>query len=175
MTTLMQRRKKNRLSPWRNQLLTPWNNGPLSPWSDRLFSTNFDDLQNLLRFDDVFKNDFFEDDSLMPAMNVKEHKKDFEIEFAAPGFNKKDFEVSIEDDVLHVSGEKKEEEELEEEDFTRKEFSYKSFKRSASLPNSVNLDQDLKATYKNGILKVRLLKKEEVIEKMPPKKVIEVI
>ena len=175
MTTLMKRRKRNRLAPWRNQIMTPWNNGPLTPWRDRFMSSNFDDLQNLLRFDDIFKDDFFEDDSLMPAMNVKEHKNDFEIEFAAPGFNKKDFEVSIEDDVLHVYGEKEEKEIDEEEDFSRKEFSYKSFKRSATLPTSVDLNQDLKATYKNGILKVRLLKKEEAIIKEPPKKVIEVV
>jgi len=176
MTTLMQRRKKNRLSPLRDQVMTPWNNNaPLRGWRDGFFSSNFDDLQNLLRFDDIFKDDFFEDDSLMPAMNVKEHKNDFEIEFAAPGFSKKDFEVSIENDILHVYGEKEEEEKQEDENFSRKEFSYKSFKRSATLPASVDLDQNLKATYKNGILKLRLLKKEEIIEKMPPKKVIEVI
>jgi len=109
----------------------------------------------------------------MPAMNVKEHEDDFEIEFAAPGFSKKDFEVTITDSILNVCGEKKEEVEEKEEDYTRKEFSYNSFKRSLSLPKSVNADQDIKATYKNGILKLNLLKKEEAKE--PPKKVIEVL
>jgi HSP20 family protein len=175
MTTLMKRRKRNELSPFENSLLTPWNNNFLRPWRSRLFSNNFDDINSLLRFDDVFKDDFFEDDSLMPAMNVKEHKNDFEIEFAVPGFNKKDFEVDIEEDVLHVSGEKEIEKEEKDNDFARKEFSYKSFKRSMMLPPSVDLDQDVKASYKNGILNVRLLKKEEVIEKEHPKKVIEVI
>ena len=42
------------------------------------------------------------------------------------------------------------------------------------LPPSIDLDQDVKATYKNGILKLKLIKKEEVIIKEPPKKVIEV-
>ena len=175
MTTLMKRRKKNELSPFENRLLTPWSNNFLRPWRSRLFRSDLDDLNSLLRFDDVFKDDFFEDDSLMPAMNIKEHKKDFEIELAVPGFNKKDFEVDIEEDILHVSGEKKLEEEEKDEDFARKEFSYKSFKRSMMLPPSVDLDQDVKASYKNGVLKVKLIKKEDVIEKEHPKKVIEVI
>lgn len=175
MTTLMKSRKRNKLSPLSNQMLTPWNNNFMTPWRDRFFSSTFDDLQNIMRFDDIFKDDFFEDDSLMPAMNVKEHKNDFEIEFAVPGFDKKDFEVSIEGDVLHVLSEKKEIKEEEKEDFSRKEFSYKSFKRSTTLPITVDLNQKIKAIYKNGILKVNLLKKEEAVKKLPPKKVIEVI
>jgi HSP20 family protein len=156
-------------------MLTPWNNNFLRPWTNRLFTSSFDDLNSLLRFDDVFKDDFFADDSMMPAMNIKEHPQDYEIELAVPGFNKKDFEVTIEEDVLHVAGEKELEKEEKEDNFSRKEFSYKSFKRSMVLPPSIDSDQDVKATYKNGILKVKLLKKEEVIEKEHPKKVIEVI
>ena len=141
---------------------------------NRLFpSWNNDSLKTFLSSDDFFNNDFFEEDSLMPAMNVKEHDKDFEIEFAAPGFSKKDFEVTIVDNILHVSGEKKSEVEEKEEDYTRKEFSYNSFKRSLSLPKSVNADQDIKAIYKDGILKLNLKKKEEAKEQ--PKKVIEVL
>lgn len=175
MTTLKKRRRKEALTPNENRLLTPWSNNFLRPWNNRLFSSGFGDLNSLLRFDDAFKDDFFEDDSLMPAMNIKEHKKDFEIELAVPGFDKKDFEVDIEDDVLHVTGEKEIEKEEKDDDYARKEFSYKSFKRSMMLPTSINLDQDVKATYKNGVLKIKLLKKEEVIEKEHPKKVIEVI
>jgi HSP20 family protein len=141
---------------------------------NRLFPTwNNDSLKTFLSSDDFFNTDFFEEDSLMPAMNVKEHDKDFEIEFAAPGFSKKDFEVTIVDNILHVSGEKKSEVEEKEEDYTRKEFSYNSFKRSLSLPKSVNADQDIKAVYKDGILKLNLKKKEEAKEQ--PKKVIEVL
>lgn len=139
----------------RNRLF-PWNNG----------------LKNFLSSDEFFNDDFLEDDSLMPAMNVKEHEDDFEIEFAAPGFNKKDFEVTIEDDMLNVCGEKSKEVEEKEEDFTRREFSYNSFKRSLKLPTSVNPNEEVKAIYKNGILKLKLLKKEEA--KQLPKKVIEV-
>jgi HSP20 family protein len=171
MTTLMKRRKRHGLDPLENRLFTPWSKSILSPWDNRLFRSNLD---NLKRFDDVFSDDFFEEDSLMPAMNVKEQKDNFEIEFAAPGFSKQEFEVTIEDDVLHVCGEKETEEEQKEEGYSRKEFSYKSFQRSMVLPPSVDLNQEVAATYKNGILKVKLLKREEVIEKETPKKVIEV-
>jgi HSP20 family protein len=140
---------------------------------NRLFpSWSNESLKNFLGSDDFFNNDFFEEDSLMPAMNVKEHEKDFEIEFAAPGFSKKDFEVTINENILNVCGEKKKETEENQEDYTRKEFSYNSFKRSLQLPKSVNADQNVKATYKNGILKLNLEKKAEV--KAKPKKVIEV-
>ncbi|WP_299113966.1 Hsp20/alpha crystallin family protein [uncultured Winogradskyella sp.] len=140
----------------------------------RLFSswTN-ESLKSFLSSDDFFNNDFFEEDSLMPAMNVKEHDNDFEIEFAALGFSKKDFEITLDDNILNVCGEKKHEAEEKEEDYTRREFSYNSFKRSLTLPKSVNTDQDVKATYKDGILKVNLHKKEEAKEQ--PKKVIEVV
>tara|TARA_R110002049_G_scaffold300467_3_gene491372 strand:- start:6791 stop:7318 length:528 start_codon:yes stop_codon:yes gene_type:complete len=174
MTTLMKRKRRNGLSPFENQLLTPWSNRLLRPWGSRLFRSNFDNMNNLMRFDDIFQDDFFENDSLMPAVNVKEHEENFEIEFAAPGFNKKDFEVTIEEDVLHVCGEKEMEEEEKEDAYSRQEFSYKSFKRSMMLPPSVDLDQDVKASYKNGILKVKLLKREEAIIEEPPKKIIEV-
>jgi HSP20 family protein len=172
MTTLMKKRKRNGLSAFENQLLTPWGNSLLRPWGNRLFGSN---LNNLTRYDDIFDNDFFEENSLMPAMNVQEHEKDIEIEFAAPSFNKKDFEVFIEEDVLHVCGEKEAEDEKKEEDYSRKEFSYQSFEKSLKLPPSIDLDQDVKAIYKNGVLKIKLLKKEEAIVKEVPKKVIEVI
>jgi len=174
MTTLMEKRRKNRLlSPWNFRLMTPWNNNPLLPMRHRLFNSDFDDLRSLTRFDDVFRDDFFENDSLMPAMNIIEHKNDFAIEFAAPGFTKKDFKVTIEDNVLYVNGEKSIEKEEKEEDFTCKEFSYNSFKRSLILPDNVDFDQKIKATYKEGILSLKLLKKEGVVKEIP-KKIIEV-
>lgn len=166
MTTLVKKRKR-RFRPWESSLMAPWNNNLLRPEFGRFNNS-------LLNFDNIFEDDFFENESLMPAMNVKEHNKDFEIEFAAPGFSKKDFEVSIEDNVLHVCGEKQEEDEKEDDDYSRKEFSYKSFKRSSLLPDSIDLDQEVKATYKDGILKVKLLKIEGDLIEEPPKKVIEV-
>lgn len=136
------------------------------PWSNTA-------LTNFLSADDFFNDDFLTKDSLMPAMNVKEHDDDFDIELAAPGFSKEDFEVTLDNDGLHICAEKKFEEEEKEEDYLRKEFSYNSFKRTMRLPDSIDLNKDVKANYKKGILKLHLMKKEEV--KVAPKKVIEVV
>ncbi|NHF59634.1 Hsp20/alpha crystallin family protein [Flavobacteriaceae bacterium TP-CH-4] len=104
-----------------------------------------------------------------PALNIKETDDHFEIELAAPGFAKKDFEVTIEDGCLNISAEKKMEKEEKEENYTRREFSYNSFERSLQLPESVK-QEEIKAAYKDGILSFNLLKKEEA-KKIPPKKV----
>ena len=135
---------------------------------NRFFPWTNESLNNFLSADD-----FLEENSLMPAMNVKEHNEDFEIEFAAPGFSKKDFEVTINDNILTVSGEKKHEKEEKEEGYTCKEFSYNSFKRSLTLPETINKNEEVKAIYKNGILKLNLQKNE--LEKTQPKRVIEVV
>lgn len=136
------------------------------PWNKSIFS-------NFLNADDFLNDDFFSKDSLMPAMNVAEHENDFEIELAVPGFSKKDFNVIIDDNGLHISAEKEKKVEENEVGYLRKEFSYNSFKRSMKLPENINLDKKVKANYKDGILKFNLLKKEEA--KTLPKKVIEVM
>jgi len=127
---------------------------------------------DLLGTDRLLTNDFFKDDNWMPAMNVKENDENFEIDFAAPGFNKKDFEITIENGLLHVSAEKKVEKEEKEDDFTRKEFSYNSFSRSFTLPDNVNDEDEIKAKYKNGILKLTLAKLHE--DEIPHKRIIEI-
>ncbi len=129
-------------------------------------------FNNFLNADDFFNDDFFAKDSLMPAMNVREKENNFEVELAAPGFTKKDFKVTIDNNGLHISADKKVEKEEQEKGFLCKEFSYNSFKRSLKLPESVNLDNKVKANYENGVLKMNLLKKE--VAKIMPKRVIEV-
>lgn len=139
---------------------------------NRLFPWTNDSLDNFFNADDFFNTDFFQKNSLLPAMNVKENDDGFDIEFAAPGFSKEDFQITIDNNILNVSSEKENESEESEENYTRKEFNYSSFKRSLKLPESVNLEQDVKATYKDGILKLNLKKREEA--KGETKKVIEV-
>lgn len=95
----------------------------------------------------------------MPAVNIKENGKNFKVELSAPGFEKKDFKISVEDDVLTVSAEKEEEKNEENERYTRQEFVYNSFSRSFSLPKSAR--NDVEAHYENGILKLTIPKKEE--------------
>jgi HSP20 family protein len=87
---------------------------------------------------------------------------------AAPGFSKKDFEVSIDDGCLNISAEKSETKEEKDEQYTRKEFSYNSFEKRLQLPESVK-DDNVKARYKNGILSFDLIKKEEAKLHKPKK------
>ncbi len=123
------------------------------PWFDRELSQFFD------------VNDFFKDDfwtmpvKNQPALNIKETDNAFEIELAAPGLEKKDFKISIDDGYLNISAEKTVTDEEENETYARKEFSYNSFRRSLMLPDTV-LQEDVKAMYKDGILKLNLAKKE---------------
>ncbi len=118
-----------------------------------------------------FSNPFWNGKTMEPALNIKETDDDFEIELAAPGFAKKDFEVTIEDGCINISAEKTQKEEEQEENYTRREFNYRSFERSLQLPDSV-IEEEIKAKYNDGILSFKLAKKEEA--KKRPAKVIEI-
>lgn len=113
------------------------------------------------------------DDSVnwMPSANIKERANDFKIDLAAPGMDKKDFQIEVEDNLLVVSGERKEEVKEESERMTRKEFHYGSFKRSFSLPESANTE-NISASYKDGVLSLTIAKREEA--KPAPKKQINI-
>ena len=120
---------------------------------------------------DIFDDDFFENGKSLPPMNVKETDTAYDIELAIPGFSKDEIEVSLENDLLHVSAEKKKE--TVEEDvkgYTRKEFSYNSFERKIKVPNTVNQKKEVKATYNNGLLHLQLTKEKTAIEH-PKKKI----
>lgn len=117
-------------------------------------------------FDDFITRDFFggsRHGASIPASNVKESQDKFTIEIAAPGMEKADFNVKLEDSVLTISTEKKAEVKNEGERYTRKEFSYSSFTRSFSLPETVDTEA-IAATYDKGILSVVLPKKAEVVK-----------
>ena len=138
---------------------------PRLPWYDTMFT-------DLLGTDRLLTNDLFLENKWVPAMNVKETDDHFELEIAAPGFNKKDFDVSIDNGLLTIQAENKEEMEKKEDDYTRKEFNYTSFYRSFTLPENVNEDEMIDATYKRGILKLVLNKLH--VDEITPKRVIEV-
>ena len=93
------------------------------------------------------------------------------VELAAPGLEKKDFKIELENQVLTVSSEKEEEKKEETKNFKRREFSYNSFSRSFQLPEDV-LSDKIDAKYENGILKLSVPKKEVTVSK--PKKEIKV-
>ena len=124
---------------------------------------------------DRFFNDFFltpkatvADDrgliSSMPAVNIEEQDNQFAISVAAPGMKKDDFKIEIEDGIMTISSEKKEEKETKEENFTRREFNYSSFRRSFTLPENID-EEAVKAKYQDGILNITVPKTKEVPQK----------
>jgi HSP20 family protein len=100
----------------------------------------------------------------MPAVNIKNNADAFEIELAAPGLKKEDFNIEVEEDLLKLSVEKKQESEENSENYTRKEFNYSSFHRSFTLPKNIVDKDQVRAVYVDGILKVSIPKLQEAKE-----------
>lgn len=107
----------------------------------------------------------------IPAINIIENFPNFVVELAAPGLQKEDFTIEVEEDTLKIAS-KKVEEKKEETDsqFKRREFNYKSFERSFKLPENIKTE-DIQANYENGVLRVTLPKMEE---KKALKKMVEI-
>ena len=115
-----------------------------------------------LIFDD-FINDFFKVNHMsIHPHNIKETENDFQIEFSVPGSNKKDFEIEIDSDNLKIT--KKKDESNSINNYSRQEFKYGFFEKSFFLPDSIDQNR-VTSKYDNGILKVVLPKKSEVIIK----------
>ncbi|GEJ43509.1 Hsp20/alpha crystallin family protein [Chryseobacterium sp. ON_d1] len=126
-------------------------------------------------FDDFFNREFFNwgnnnyssTSTTVPSVNIKENADAYEVQVAAPGMDKNDFEIKLDGNLLTISSSKKDNNETKGENFTRREFSYQSFRRSFELPKDV-VDQDnIQAKYENGLLKLTIPKKEEVKQKPP--------
>ncbi|MDG1762764.1 MAG: Hsp20/alpha crystallin family protein [Flavobacteriaceae bacterium] len=107
----------------------------------------------------------------MPAVNIKELDSQFEIELAVPGKRKDDFEIEVENGILSISSTEEEKQLNENGKFTRREFSYTSFRRSFTLPDSVDPTK-IDASYKEGVLQVLLPKHKEA--QPQPKKLIKI-
>ena len=130
--------------------LVKFNNRPVN----RVFNSVFDDLLN--QFPATWK-----DSSLhFPPVNIHETADAYHVELSAPGLNKEDFQVKVEDGLLTISYEQKEETRSEEYKTVRREFSQRSFKRSFTVEDQVNVD-NIEAKYDQGVLKLRLPKKEQ--------------
>ena len=110
----------------------------------------------------LFKNDFnnTERKGTIPV-NVKETEKSYQLEVVAPGFEKSDFEVNMEQDLLTISAEKKSEVKDENEKYIRREYSFRSFKRSFTLDEKIDAT-NIEASYVNGVLTLNLPKKVAV-------------
>lgn len=137
-------------------------NNPIAKGFDGFFS----DLLN--EFPTTFGKTVREDVFGFPPVNIKEVKDAYQLEVAVPGMEKSDFNIKLEQNILTISAEKKEEVKNEDEKHIRKEFSYRAFKRSFTLDEKIEAS-GIAAKYENGILKVELPKKEEL--KQLPKEI----
>lgn len=125
--------------------------------------------------DEIFKPDWNGGiqnfNTSVPAVNIKESETDFKLEVVAPGLKKEDFNIEIDQRTLSISSQLHTETEENNEKYSRKEFTLNSFKRTFNLPETVNFDA-IEANYENGILNLRLPKREEALPK--PKRLIEI-
>lgn len=145
------------------------------PKSGGLTSRNSNRLSNLPMWsswiDDIFNGGLpsvfsqnFNAGISLPMVNIKETAEAYFVEMAVPGLKKSDFQIDIDNQVLSISTEMKEESEEKDGNYTRREFGYSSFKRSFTLPETVD-EGNIRANYNEGILSIHLPKKEEAKQK----------
>jgi HSP20 family protein len=140
----------------------------MRPWSfDRSFRRLFDDLMEFpkdwelpVRMEESF-----------PKVDVSETPTQYDIRAEIPGMKKEDVKVSVNRNVLTLSGEKKEEKKVEDKKYHRVESYYGSFQRSFSLPDGIKADK-VTAEFKDGVLSIVVPKSEEVKERTVDVKVV---
>lgn len=129
------------------------------------------------RFEDLFRRPFSllepswwprlrmpEIEEVSPKVDIFEEGDNFVVKAEIPGMKKEDIEVNLTDDMVTISGEKKQEEKVEKKDYYRLERSYGSFTRSFRLPKEIQTDK-AKATFKDGVLEIKVPKTEEAKKK----------
>jgi HSP20 family protein len=131
--------------------------------------TTLRDKMNRL-FEDTFAQRGEDKDMIssawLPAVDIYETDQDLVLTAEIPGIDEKDVEISLENNVLSIKGDRKFEKETKEENYHRIERSYGTFYRSFTLPNYVDPEK-VHAVHENGVLKVHMGKKPE----LKPKKV----
>ncbi len=131
-------------------------NNPLQKSLNSVFDEFFNEMPSFLGRD--LRQGFN-----VPPVNIIENANGYILEVNAPGRNKEDFKIQVENNMLTISSEKKTETKTEDAKSVRTEFNYQSFKRSFSLDDKLKTD-GIEAKYENGILKLFVPKKEEVKE-----------
>lgn len=117
-------------------------------------------VPNLFSVMDRFMHDdFFTANGQSPAVNIKEKEMSYCIELMAPGLEKSDFNIELENDLLTISYKKSEEKTEETEKFIKREFATRSFSRSFTVNEKLNVE-NIQAKYENGILVVEIPKAE---------------
>ena len=130
-------------------------NNPLSKTFDGMMKELFNE------FPAAVNKAVREDVLQFPPVNIVEKASNYQVEIAAPGFEKTDFNIKLEGNILTVSTEKKDTVSETTDKMIRKEFSYRSFKRSFTIDEKID-SEHINATYENGILKLELPKREDL-------------
>ncbi|MCF3107185.1 Hsp20/alpha crystallin family protein [Niabella sp. CC-SYL272] len=136
---------------------------PFFPFLDDLFSRELFNWGN---------SNFSSTLTTVPSVNIKESADSYEVEVAAPGMEKKDFQVALEGNTLTISSSKDQQQEESNDNYARKEFSYQSFQRTFELPKDVVDQEKIEARYENGLLRLTIPKSESAKKKAP--RVIEI-
>jgi HSP20 family protein len=123
---------------------------------DRFWDSFFEDRPTVRRWDWMGE--------WLPSLDLSETKNEFVVKAEVPGMTSKDIDISLAEGVFSIRGEKKQEKEEKEENYHFVERSYGSFRRSIRLPGGVQSEK-IKASYKDGVLKVTLPKSEEARKK----------
>jgi HSP20 family protein len=134
------------------------NNKSMSRWGDdfdRLFGRF---MRGLDTFDDVRK--------FAPAIDIQEHDDKFEVLAELPGVDMKDIDITVNNNMLTISGEKRESKDKKDDKYSYTERYYGSFRRDLTLPDHIDVDK-IDAQVSGGILKISLPK----TEKAAPKKI----
>jgi HSP20 family protein len=134
------KRKKNQVNELRREIDNLY---------DRFFEPNF-----------LPSSYMFGEGKWDPTLDISEGRKDITVRAEIPGIEAKDFDISIDGRLLTIKGEKKQEHREKEETYYRVERSYGYFNRTIELPAAVSPDK-VDATYKRGILKIKLRKSKE--------------
>jgi HSP20 family protein len=118
-------------------------------------------------FDDFPTRDYGFVDNFHPRIDILEDEKNVYVEAEVPGINKKDLKISVQDNILTISGEKKKAEEKKDKNYARAERIFGSFTRSFTLPEDVNTEK-IEAKFEDGILKIAMEKHSQkpVTEKL---------
>ncbi len=137
--------------------------------------SSFEEIER--RFEDFFRRPFSlfgpswwprlrmpEFEEITPAVDIYEEDNNVVVKAELPGIKKENIDVSLTDNTVKISGEKKKEEKIEKKDYCSLERSYGSFTRSFSLPTDVQTDK-AEAKFKEGILEIKIPKTEEAIKK----------
>ena len=125
-------------------------------------NNGFNLLDNFFNeFPTLFKDDFGANFKNFAPVNIKETKNAYELDVVAPGFEKNDFNINLEKNILTISAEKKSDTRKEDEKQIRNEYSYRSFKRSFTLDEKIDSEK-VEAKYVNGVLTLNLPREVEV-------------